>query len=491
MVTFSSLPPELIIGICSHLQTEHVLQDVFALAETDEIIKYILQQPWRDVFHFSLANHRLRGIIQPLLYRRISVHGVFAITKLIALLRFVTQRPDIAANIKQLYLNLEPQLTGITSITSRDIDFIRQASASANIPFSESLWEESSVKEFDWDDYDTPYSRYVQRRCRNECGRLGILLMLLLHPMKQLKELGLTQTRDIFRILRKELEQQDDENEESEDMESDYASSEEWGAEQPSGMPTFPSLNSLSARISDIMWLAGEDIGTLLMISPNVTRLRLECGDMIAFHSFLARGLQHVTDLTLNGLPMLDGEFEKIIGSCQALLSFKYIAKDLGQDNFGLDLKSAVEALKSHGDTLRTLCLELSKSPASDDVTIPDTFSDFIVLENLWIDASFWVDTIFDDEGYEDLGNDIMSMLLSLPKSLKRLRLGGEIWHKKLVEFIGNNHNILPNLLTVDVGWRDAAEAYGLGDLSDEELSEGHLTALITELWPGSSLIGD
>ncbi|KAH0428266.1 hypothetical protein CcaCcLH18_09156 [Colletotrichum camelliae] len=111
----------------------------------------------------------------------------------------------------------------------------------------------------------------------------------------------------------------------------------------------------------------------------------------------------------------------KLISYSAQLTKFIYIHNDHGEDAPVLSPGSMFQALKKHGSSLKTLCLAFFLFGESYlDQTPPpyiDSFEDFTVLEQVWINCSCFGDRY-------GVGSNV---LRTIPTSLWRLHLAGSI----------------------------------------------------------------
>ncbi|KAH0438750.1 hypothetical protein CcaCcLH18_03182 [Colletotrichum camelliae] len=464
MAQLGDLPPELILLLFSHLRLGLPMHDLFVWTGDIDEQGRITGVRWNDLLNFSLLNRRFRQLVSDTLYKQIELHGKLPVTRLVSLLRFVTAHPDVAADVTQVYINLDAGRTGSTSLSQADVDFIQAAAAKAGITYPQQIFYCGDPELAALDEKGIYYDA-----CPNlEQLRLQVLVNILLAHLKGTQELALTCDRGVFRdfdLIRdmpKSIYTIDD---------VDYVERADRRAPMVRpmvvGKPCLPHLFSLVTRVTHtgLYWynkqFVGDEVANLLSMGPKISRL---CLDDAGLHFRLQKGevWANISHLTLTTQHIDIAAMRSISERCGALSTFKYLpTAGLYERTANIPAQPAevIGALRRHANTLRTLCI--SSSQHSLDISISEPvykLDGFLTLENLWIDKR----TMIGDLGVSQRMLDGIGMvdsreafLRSLPRSMKRLHLhnASYIPSTGLYWFAGNKE-LFPDLVRVELDWR-------------------------------------
>ena len=323
MAQLGDLPPELILTIFSHLRLGLPMHDLFVWPGDIDEQGQITGVRWNDLLNFSLLNRHFRRIVSDKLYTQIRIHGKLPIPRLVSLLRFVTAHPHAAADVRQVYINLDPWRTGSAFLQLADVDFIQTAAAKVGITYPQEI--------FHCDD------RLAGASEEREIGlgiggflelehlRLQVLVNISLAHLKGTQELALTCAYGIFR------------NFGLNDLaklpglidvgEADDSTSTADKRPMVVSKPCLPQLFSLvTTRIipNRLIGFDGDEIANLLCIGPKTTRLCLaEAG--LDFKIQKSENWMNISHLTLTTQHIGTVAVRSIANHCSALSTFKYL----------------------------------------------------------------------------------------------------------------------------------------------------------------------
>ncbi|CAI0652408.1 unnamed protein product [Colletotrichum noveboracense] len=461
MAQLGDLPPELILAIFSHLRLGLPMHDLFVWTGDIDEHGRITGVKWNDLLNFSLLHRHFRKIVSDKLYTQIRIQGKLPITRLVSLLRFVTAHPDAAADVRQVYINLDPGRTGATSLRKSDVDFIEAAAAKAGISYPQKIFHcEDPVIAAALDEKGIYYKRpgFLEL----DALRLQVLVNISLANLKGTQELAITCDRGVFRNF--DL---------IEDMPKSVYTIEDQvhvngggkGRPMVIGKPCLPQLFSLVTRDTRTELFrfyeesVGDEVANLLRMGPKTSRL---CLDDTGVHFRLQNGgnWANISHLTLTSQQIGIAAMRGISERCGALSTFKYLpTAGIYERTTPAQPREVIHALRKHANTLRTLCISSSwHSPLDISISEPVSKVDgFVALENLWIDKR----TMIGDLGVAQRMLDGIGMvdsreafLRSLPRSLKRLHLHNAPYVPSAgLYWLAGNSELFPDLVRVELDW--------------------------------------
>lgn len=454
MAQLSDLPPELILTIFSHLRLGLPMHDLFVWPGDIDEQGRITGVKWNDLLNFSLLNRHFRQIVSDKLYTQIRIQGKLPITRLVSFLRFITAHPDAAADVRQVYINLDSGRTGSTSLRQADVDFIQAAAAEAGITYPEQILfcedphlaalEKKGIK------VDRPDFWLLEQL------QLQVLVNISLAHLKGTQELALTYVRGVFRDfdLIKDMPK------------SIYTSEDEDHVNRGSGWrpmvvgkPCLPQLFSLATKDTRTEIFMGEEVANLLCMGQNISRL---CLDDVGVYFRLQNGgnwanISHLTLTTQHiGIAAMRGISER----CGALSAFKYLPTAPLERTGSTPAQpgQVIGALRKHANTLRTLCISSSRHSLDISISEPVSKLDgFVALENIWIDKRTMIGDLgvaqrmLDGIGIVDSRE---AFLRSLPRSMKRLHLHNAPYVPSAgLYWLAGNSDLFPDLVRVELDW--------------------------------------
>ncbi|KAK1843188.1 hypothetical protein CCHR01_14182 [Colletotrichum chrysophilum] len=461
MAQLGDLPPELILAIFSHLRLGLPMHDLFVWTGDIDEQGRITGVKWNDLLNFSLLNRHFRQIVSDKLYTQIRIQGKLPITRLVSLLRFVTAHPDAAADVRQVYINLDPGRTGSASLRQNDTYLIQTAAENSGITYPQEI--------FPCEDQAADHLAKSLIDLRNpgcqeeEHLRLQVLVAILLAHLRGTQELALTCPYGIFRnFARGNLAKQRGSGFDPDDERVRFAD------ETPMivGKPWLPQLFSLvTTHIAGTepfrtIGFEGDELANLLCLGSKTSRL---CLDDAGVDFRLQKGpvgnWANISHLTLTTQHISIAAMQSIANHCSALSTFKYLPTAC--ESFGVTQSTQAEpgevihALRKHANTLRTLCISSSGYSPRGFLSMPVSKLDcFVALENLWIDNRTITGDLPAVQGTLIRVDRREKLIMSLPPSIKRLHLhnasyvpsGGLYW-------LAGHTELFPNLVRVELDW--------------------------------------
>ncbi|KAH0438751.1 hypothetical protein CcaCcLH18_03183 [Colletotrichum camelliae] len=482
---FSKMTPEILTNICSLLfPTHHNLQDVF---EVDG--PAIIHHRWKDVYNLSLVDRRCRTIISPFLYRSIPIPGPRSLTKLLSFVRFVTDKPELAQGIQQLYLQLEVVNSGVRAVTQDDAKWIAKQAEETGTPFCEDKWRDLSHKqEFEWKGTKRAQTRVPERPMKqytdevetqngDECERMETLLLILLRRLPGLVDLGLEHGKRVFSRTYTEIEIQR--------VVADHRKRQKLPQEPPLvTLPSLPNVRSVAMKInrSATEWQHVDemDVQILMQMCPKADRLSVEELKPVARlmpwvnpnNPHVLPWLDSVRKLTLVNSRSVDnpqemGALSLYIRSCKVLEEFRFMAK-YRETREGtphlvqvptealLFLKDALSG--PHCWNLNTLVLDFRHCTQNAWFPDWDCLRDYTLLKHIYLNFGRTIPP--GSYGYVDRNKrdrDATEVLKTLPSCLQVVRLAGGVWQPKPLKRLIRNHKRVPNLRDIELEWEDTS----------------------------------
>ncbi|KZL85834.1 hypothetical protein CI238_05777 [Colletotrichum incanum] len=431
------LPIELLLTIASFLWSNQPAKKRLLDASTSRkhgALARTLHRERSSVIGFSSACKSLHEALKAEKYRFVSIHGHNSAQKLLSLLRLIRVRPEIGDHIQQLHLQLIPLACDTTSVSYEQLRSLKTWAETIGIVVEDATLLNALNYESGEDHEDSESCFPSTNQYEHDKTCLRILCSMLFYYLRDVKEITLSTSWELFSTLPDQLKSSRSDSQQS-----------LWPR---NFLPALQSLafetNLPSVGESDCMNSC--DIIGMAQIARGVSDVYLR-GFGLHHNTGMAFSNKFLHSLVLQDVYLPSyrgGSVYAFLESCKNLSKFIYIRSDNIHQTYEYSIPSPLriqEALKSSRKSLRTLCFYYGPTLRDHEIgRFFESFKNFLCLENLWVDAwsCGWAveDNIESEVEMESESNfveeaptpaSVTKLIQTLPPSLRRLHIDGPV----------------------------------------------------------------
>ncbi|OHW90084.1 hypothetical protein CSPAE12_11310 [Colletotrichum incanum] len=437
MAKLPELPIELLLTIASFLWSNQPAKKRLLDASTSRkhgALARTLHRERSSVIGFSSACKSLHEALKAEKYRFVSIHGHNSAQKLLSLLRLIRVRPEIGDHIQQLHLQLIPLACDTTSVSYEQLRSLKTWAETIGIVVEDATLLNALNYESGEDHEDSESCFPSTNQYEHDKTCLRILCSMLFYYLRDVKEITLSTSWELFSTLPDQLKSSRSDSQQS-----------LWPR---NFLPALQSLafetNLPSVGESDCMNSC--DIIGMAQIARGVSDVYLR-GFGLHHNTGMAFSNKFLHSLVLQDVYLPSyrgGSVYAFLESCKNLSKFIYIRSDNIHQTYEYSIPSPLriqEALKSSRKSLRTLCFYYGPTLRDHEIgRFFESFKNFLCLENLWVDAwsCGWAveDNIESEVEMESESNfveeaptpaSVTKLIQTLPPSLRRLHIDGPV----------------------------------------------------------------